>query len=343
MSGRALSECQEQKVKREAFLHPIWEEYPKINADLFAVRSLMHTQLKVSVPDIQEKIDQYIDAGGKYLRSGLCLIFSAHQNEDRSSVFEKAAALEILHLATLVHDDVIDLSPERRGITTLQVEKSNRIAIYAGDYLLAYAGRLFWKNYVKADFSLTTKYGIEGILRGEIRQELDRYNLHGSFRQYLKRIQGKTALIFGLACASGLDFSVSNLHELKQAFYVGNQIGLAFQLLDDLADFRSMNQSQGKPLLQDVKNGIYTAPILILRDRIGEERLATILPKSRERWTEDQQKELLTLMDEEKVLDRVERLIKLYVLKAKNRTKKAFGEDLVNQLAPLLDRIFSGQ
>ncbi|ABP90722.1 Geranylgeranyl pyrophosphate synthase [Streptococcus suis 05ZYH33] len=128
-------------------VHQIWNTYPEIERGLEEVKSIILSEMMVLHPAVTAKIVEYVEAPGKYLRAGLCLLF-AQMTEgkiSRSKLYF-AAHLEVLHLATLIHDDVIDGADKRRGVTAAHQQFSNRIAIYTGDYLLAYSSRLFGKG-----------------------------------------------------------------------------------------------------------------------------------------------------------------------------------------------------
>lgn len=250
-------------------VHRIWEAYPEVKVHLEKVKELMKAEMPLLHPAVHEKIRQYMDAPGKYIRSGLCLMM-ANMVEGQISPAKRyfAAAIEVLHLATLIHDDVIDEADSRRGILAAHKQFSNRIAIYAGDYLLVYAGRLASKGLrqlgaTEEDMDGVKEGVLERILVGELSQLMNQYNSQMTMKAYLKQIQGKTALLFGLACQVGA-FTVGGDKKIHQeAFRAGQAIGMAFQLRDDLIDYRLTPDQSGKPAHQDLQNGIYTAPLLL--------------------------------------------------------------------------------
>lgn len=157
-------------------VHQIWNTYPEIERGLEEVKSIILSEMMVLHPAVTSKIVEYVEAPGKYLRAGLCLLF-AQMTEgkiSRSKLYF-AAHLEVLHLATLIHDDVIDGADKRRGVTAAHQQFSNRIAIYTGDYLLAYSGRLLGKglrflDVTQDDLNLGNDKLMETILRGELSQ-----------------------------------------------------------------------------------------------------------------------------------------------------------------------------
>ncbi|MGU7979039.1 polyprenyl synthetase family protein [Streptococcus suis] len=249
-------------------VHQIWNTYPEIERGLEEVKSIILSEMMVLHPAVTAKIVEYVEAPGKYLRAGLCLLF-AQMTEgkiSRSKLYF-AAHLEVLHLATLIHDDVIDGADKRRGVTAAHQQFSNRIAIYTGDYLLAYSSRLFGKGLrllevSRDDLDLGNDKLMETILRGELSQLLNQFDANMTMKAYLKQIQGKTAFLFGLACQLGSFVPGQSKKESQLAFRAGQALGMAFQIRDDLIDYQLEVEESGKPRLQDIQNGIYTAPLL---------------------------------------------------------------------------------
>ncbi|WP_105112096.1 polyprenyl synthetase family protein [Streptococcus suis] len=249
-------------------VHQIWNTYPEIERGLEEVKSIILSEMMVLHPAVTSKIVEYVEAPGKYLRAGLCLLF-AQMTEgkiSRSKLYF-AAHLEVLHLATLIHDDVIDGADKRRGVTAVHQQFSNRIAIYTGDYLLAYSGRLLGKGLrllevSRDDLDLGNDKLMETILRGELSQLLNQFDANMTMKAYLKQIQGKTAFLFGLACQLGSFVPGQSKKESQLAFRAGQALGMAFQIRDDLIDYQLEVEESGKPRLQDIQNGIYTAPLL---------------------------------------------------------------------------------
>ncbi len=251
-------------------VHPMWDAYPALRYELEATISLIDQQVTIKNEEVQHKIKEMLFSGGKLLRPAYSLLFSElskERNPERARAV--AAALEVLHMATLVHDDVIDESAKRRGQETLNSAYGNRIAVYTGDYLFTLCFRLL-QDYADSarELDLDTK-GMEKILLGELNQMDRKYDSNMRMRDYLNQIQGKTAQLFALSCYSG----AYNSPYARQAYQIGSNIGMAFQITDDILDFASDDSKTGKPILQDVKNGIYTAPVLYAKKKRGSDLL----------------------------------------------------------------------
>lgn len=301
-------------------VHRIWDSYPVIQKELKHVKQIMMSELRIPHPDVKAKILDYIDAPGKYVRAGLTLLFA--MDEDGHIPEGKlylAAYVEMLHLATLIHDDVIDAADSRRGIEVIHKTFSNRVAIYAGDYLLAYANRLALKGadllkVSQDDNQVFNPYLIERILAGELAQLMNQHRPNMTMKDYLKQIQGKTAFLFALACQLGAWRKGISRKESKTAFQIGQNIGMAFQISDDLIDYRSEESESGKPRLQDLQNGIYTAPYLLakqsserFRAQLAHYNMASISVK--------EAAQLYHLMEEEGAIQATEQLVNAYLKK----------------------------
>ncbi|HFI0506933.1 TPA: polyprenyl synthetase family protein [Streptococcus suis] len=262
-------------------VHQIWNAHPDVKRGLEEVKSIILSEMMVLHPAVTSKIVEYVEAPGKYLRAGLCLLFAQMtEGQISKSKLYFAAHLEVLHLATLIHDDVIDGADKRRGVEAAHQQFSNRIAIYTGDYLLAYSGRLLGKGLrlqelTENDLELGNDKLLEIILRGELSQLVNQFDTQMTMKAYLKQIQGKTAFLFGLACQLGSFIPGQSKKDSHLAFRAGQALGMAFQIRDDLIDYRLDVEKSGKPRLQDIQNGIYTAPLLFAmsEDRSIRQRL----------------------------------------------------------------------
>lgn len=302
-------------------VHPIWNDFPQVQAGLVKVRQLMLAESKGLPGLIGQEVARYITAPGKYLRSGLTLLVALElDGELTEGRYYLAAALELFHLATLVHDDVIDGASHRRGIEALHQITSNRLAIYTGDYLLARAGHLAAKglqllNLKEAPKGLKAR-AVDGVLAGEIRQLLNHHNLQMTLKDYLKQIQGKTALLFALACQAGVLEATSSPRDHQLAFQAGRALGMAFQLADDLLDYEQALSQSGKPQFQDVQNGIYTAPLLFALS--DQPALAEWLAQRQgQAWSEAELTDLLEQLEQSQALAKTRQLKQAYLAKAK--------------------------
>ena len=244
-------------------IHPMWEAYPELQSELMQTIELMDSRIHLRNKSIEHALMDMMHTGGKLVRPAYTLLFSTFgEDHDPNRARAFAAAIEILHMATLIHDDVIDDSPKRRGQTTIQSKYGKDVAVYAGDYLFTVSFKLLtdYSNSMK-QMQINTK-GMERILMGEIDQMHLRYNQKITVRNYLTQISGKTAQLFALACYSGALEGGQSERFARNCYYIGSHIGMAFQIMDDILDYSQTAESFGKPVLEDVRQGIYSAPLI---------------------------------------------------------------------------------
>ncbi|HEY0221373.1 MAG TPA: polyprenyl synthetase family protein [Lactovum miscens] len=237
------------------------KEYPKLASDLNKVKRLMKKSVIIKNQDVKDAILNIFNAGGKMLRPAYLLLFSEFSLLEDKQKVALAAAIEMLHNATLIHDDIVDDADTRRGATTISKLYGADVAVYAGDYLFVSA----FKTLSQQDFELSNltdqTNSVERLLGGELGQMSKRFDLTQSIDDYVKNISGKTAELFALACS--IPLMIDGHKKLAQrAFKIGREIGLAFQIMDDYLDYSSDSVTLGKPVLEDVKQGVYSAPVL---------------------------------------------------------------------------------
>lgn len=299
-------------------LHPIWNDYPQLQPELQQTLQLMEKSIKLKNKAVQQAILEMIHSGGKLLRPAYQLLFSQFGPEqDRKKATALAASIELLHTATLIHDDIVDDASVRRGLPTIRASFDNNTAVYAGDYLFVTCFKLM-SAYAGSMRSLQANAkSMEKILAGELGQMDDHYKLNETVDEYLKNISGKTAELFSLSCAIGAFESGSSQSFTKKAAEIGMNIGMAFQIVDDILDYSQSTEEIGKPVLEDVRQGVYSLPLIyaLQEDRA---KLAPLLEK----------KERMTAADTQQVYQRVHQLngVKLAQLKASEYTKKALAK-----------------
>ena len=260
-------------------VHPMWMEYPELHEELKQVKAMMHASITIENQQIREAIWAVLESGGKMVRPAYLILFSMwNENRNKEEVHAVAAALELLHVATLLHDDVIDEADTRRGQETISARFGNRVAIYAGDYLLTVCYQLLSKySQDLAGIQIPTD-GMMRVIEGELSQMEESYKTDVTVQDYLKRIDGKTAQLFMLSCMMGERFS--EMGELERARHIGNSIGMAFQLLDDILDYEVSSSEFGKPVLEDVAQGIYTLPLIASLPKCEKELLPLLEKKN---------------------------------------------------------------
>ncbi len=201
---------------------------------------------------------------GKYVRA-ICVLTCAMGENDRICVnaVKLAAAVEILHLATLVHDDVIDNADFRRGRPTLQKKYGKRTAVICGDYLLSLALNLASDVTGKEEYrELKMPNYVSRICMGELSQHINNGNYNLGVYDYLKIISGKTAALFEASCFGGAALIEKDRLLLNRYGRFGRYIGMIFQLTDDCMDFEATVITAKKPVQSDYEHNVITLPLI---------------------------------------------------------------------------------
>lgn len=278
-------------------IHPMWKDYPQLQSELTQTLTLMEDSIQLKNKPVEKAILRMIQAGGKLLRPAYQLLFAQLGTEqDRDKTVALAAAVEMLHTATLIHDDIVDEADLRRNLPTIRSTFGNSTAVYAGDYLFVTCFKLM-ADYASSMRSLQkNSRSMEKILSGELGQMDHRYNYDVPLNAYLENISGKTAELFALSCSMGALESGANSLLTKKASDIGHNIGMAFQIIDDVLDYTQSETSIGKPVLEDVKQGVYSLPLIYALEN-GRQELLPLLEK-REALSDEEANEVYRLVHE---------------------------------------------
>lgn len=276
-------------------------------------------------------------SGGKRLRPRLTIMFSmTGEDYDRAKAFSGAASVEMLHTATLVHDDIIDDADNRRGVPTVNIKYGNHMAVYVGDYLLLKAAGEMLKLGSYDENSVKRIHGaLSSICAGEIDQYFSRGHIE-SVLSYLRRIRKKTALMFGAACALGAYNSGRGEDAVDCAFRFGTDFGTAFQIRDDILNFGKAEQSD-KPVLNDLTDGILTLPVILAVENNPE--LSELLKRFLDRPSDPD-----TVAREIKRSGGVERsrtLMRRYAQRARKQLKRFGSPELEEQIELMLENLYA--
>lgn len=207
-------------------------------------------------------IPELVQAGGKRLRP-LTLILSARAfTFDVELAASAAAAVELLHTASLIHDDTIDRAAIRRGTPTLNTQLSSGAVILIGDYLFAKSAILATSTENTRVVSIFAT-ALADICDGQLRETLEAHQVDQDRDSYLKRIYGKTAALFAAAAEMGAVLAHAPEEVVQDIRGIGNDIGMAFQIVDDVLDLREGTQILGKPAGNDLRQGVMTLPTML--------------------------------------------------------------------------------
>ncbi|KHE68267.1 heptaprenyl diphosphate synthase component II, partial [Halobacillus sp. BBL2006] len=202
-----------------------------------------------------------LQAGGKRIRPVFVLLAGKFGDYDIERMKAVAVSLELIHTASLVHDDVIDEAELRRGEPTIKSRWDNRIAMYTGDYIFARSLENLSALENPRAHQILAKTMVELCL-GEIEQIRDKYNLDQNLRTYLRRIKRKTALLIAASCRLGAIAANVDKEEEIALYQYGYYVGMSYQIIDDVLDFTASEQELGKPAGGDLLQGNITLPAL---------------------------------------------------------------------------------
>ncbi len=206
---------------------------------------------------MNEVMEWQLRSRGKQLRPKLLLLAAAF-GKWKDSIAEVAAALEILHMASLVHDDIVDDAQQRRGNDSVQFRFGRNVAVYAGDYMVFCV--LSKLSYLPSKQQCDMYRSLSNLCKGELMQYENLHNLQLTEDQYFQQIQGKTATLFQVACSAGAIEGGCKEPVVEALAEFGRHFGIMFQLQDDLLD--CIGAQMGKPTKTDVGLGVYTLPII---------------------------------------------------------------------------------
>lgn len=210
--------------------------------------------------DLGAALDHLLTSGGKRVRPAVALLTGNMLGADPDRIVTLGAAIELLHTATLVHDDLIDGALLRRGIATLNARWSPAATVLTGDFVFAQAAKLAAEtNSIPVMRLFAETLAI--IVNGELTQMFSSHGI-ASKEDYYQRIYAKTASMFELATAASAMLSPVNDTVIAQMRRFGYQIGMAFQIVDDVLDFTGEQTTIGKPVASDLRQGLITLPAL---------------------------------------------------------------------------------
>jgi octaprenyl-diphosphate synthase len=256
--------------------------YHPIAADLEALGAVLRRELATDDPFIGELVSHVLATRGKLIRPALALLSSAACGEADEQRLWLAGTVELIHIASLIHDDIIDAADLRRGISTVNMLWGNQVAVLLGDYLFATAFDLV-SRIRHPDVAPTIAQAAVAMSRAEIQAVKLEGEVHEDEQTYFQIIEGKTARLFSAACRSGalVAGASSDMTEALAAF--GLNWGISFQITDDALDLTGTQEALGKPIGSDIDAGKVTLPVIAALRRASEtdrQRLRTLVGRA---------------------------------------------------------------
>lgn len=257
------------------------EIYASIADDLEEVEYCLQGAAQVDDHLLAELLKYAVAGSGKRLRPAFTLLCGKFYHYDPALLVPMAAAVELLHTATLAHDDIVDHSPVRRGKPTVSHAFGENRALLLGDYLFAKAGRLCadTDNLRVIKLFAQTLMTISG---GEVRQTAFVFDLKTAQDYYFSWISAKTACLFCLACESGAILGQSPEEAITALRNYGHNLGMAFQIVDDVLDFVGEQGEVGKPVGSDLAEGAVTLPSILYAESHPDDDLIKTMVASKD-------------------------------------------------------------
>ncbi|MEE0775538.1 MAG: polyprenyl synthetase family protein [Bacillota bacterium] len=289
--------------------------YQEIKSTFFTMEKEFEHILKSDHRVLTKAATHLLKSGGKRLRPALVLLGGRLGTQKDSHQMPLALAIETVHMATLVHDDVVDSAALRRGKPTVKAKWGNEVSVFTGTYLLAKAMSLMagyrdsYINHRLSDVAME-------MCRGEIDQMNGAFRIDENIDTYMKRIKQKTAYLLSASCELGAHVSSAPQEIVAALKNYGEAIGMAFQITDDILDYRLNNDAFGKVSGGDIREGIATLPLIYtLKHTPQKERLLTIFSKRQK--SDEEVKEVIRLVSDSGGIEYAESIAQKHIDKAK--------------------------
>jgi heptaprenyl diphosphate synthase len=298
----------------ESVLKQLWL-FNQINSDLQRVERELTQFVETDYPILKDSGIHLLAAGGKRLRPAFTLLAGKFYGYSLEKLVPVAMALELIHMATLVHDDVVDASVTRRGRPTVKANWGNIVSIETGDYLLA-KSLILISNIDNPEVSrILAEVSVE-MCQGEIQQIKASFDVEQNLKHYYFRIKRKTALLISACCKLGALVSEAPRHQVWALGAYGHSLGMAFQIVDDVLDITAKPTEFGKPIGGDIRQGIMTLPmILALQSSAEGSQLRNLL--STVEKSDNEVRETIDLIKATGAIDRSMQIVDAYIKKAK--------------------------
>lgn len=232
-----------------------------LDKELEEVRSIIVNSIEIENSLVEQSISEILLGGGKFLRPKIVILSALTGKYDAEHIRPLAASVELLHAATLIHDDVIDDSPLRRGIPAVHTRVGQKDAVLGGDYLFSRCIQLA-SNATNSKNSRYLASAMSLMIKAELYQNKERWNFNPSLRSYIRKTTGKTAVLFSLAARVGAEEARCKQSWIGHLTRSAIAAGIAFQIWDDILDWTADESVLGKSVMNDLSEGLCTAPLV---------------------------------------------------------------------------------
>lgn len=263
VTAHAASEVASPPSRAMSLYGPVARDLPRVDEMLRSIANVEH-------PWLRKMLEHSVSGGGKRMRPAIALLAGRLGDYDLEKLVPLASSVELLHTATLVHDDVIDAAPERRGQPTAAAIFNNASSVMLGDLMFAHAAEFVARTgNIRVIRNFAATLGI--MAQGELKQDMAAYEYSADVQRYLDRIYGKTASLFATAAENGAIVTGAPEAYVEPMRRYGEALGMAFQVVDDVLDFTGTAAEMGKPVGSDLLAGTLTLPAILYMQRSPED------------------------------------------------------------------------
>lgn len=303
-----------------------------------AIEKELYTILADSEGAIRDMCNHILSAGGKRIRP-LLVIYSGNLFSYRNSddLLKAAVAAELIHMASLVHDDIIDNSAFRRSKPSVNKVWGNHYAVLCGDYLFAKAFGLLSDKRIMNSMKYMVE-AIQSMCHGEVLQASERYMTNTSLDMYYNKIAKKTAVFLECCCKSGAVVAGAEEKQIELSALFGINLGYAFQIIDDILDFCGNSEVMGKPICEDLMQGNLTLPVILLMNLEGYSDWVRQLIHRRD-FSEENINEVKLALEETGIIKKSFEIAEYHIEKAKQALGLLPKSDYTDLLFSLTDML----
>lgn len=318
--------------------------YKKLRTEIADIEAVMEEAVRSEHGLLTEASLHLLKAGGKRIRPIFVLLSGSFGSGEREHLIQIAASLELIHMASLVHDDVIDDAATRRGQPTVKAKWDNRVAMYTGDYIFAKALNLAAEVPNPRIHQILSRALVQMSI-GEIEQIRLFFEPRQTIRDYLLRIRRKTALLIAVSCQLGAMAAGADQRASNTLYRYGYNVGMAFQITDDLLDINGTEKQLGKPPGSDVRQGNITLPVILAlqEDSLRHELLQELKKIQHSEGRQDTSR-FIDMIRASKGLQKAESMAKQYIDKAlqaiRSLQKTQASQDLMAIASFIVNRNF---
>lgn len=292
--------------------------------ELRIVEETLRTSVASDPAEVAGPMGDLLAAGGKRIRPALVVLTAMCGAYQRDPSVSAAVAVEIVHAATLVHDDVIDSSSMRRGRPTVAASLGDEPAIVIGDFYFAKAYE--WAAHTGVPEAVAVLAGaVMEICAGEVRQQAIRYRYSTTVDEYMQRIEAKTAALLGACCDIGALLGGLEGEQREALRAYGRSLGLAFQIADDVLDYTATEGEVGKPIGHDIVEGFATLPLMLAGIHIDDDR----------KLSDEDARRVVARVRESDATQRALDKARAYAQEARDRVRSLPPGDVADALAAL--------